>query len=110
LIENANSNASVFRVLRFEPTLKFEPGSGETRPAGEIWIDWDGWIDLANRAEDMPRSMSLRIRRAPWWQTARLAEKHPDPAYRLAVRVAWILGLISILMGLVSILLTMLPR
>jgi hypothetical protein len=109
-IHNPESGNCIFRALRLEPTLRVEAGSENTTPSGEIWIDYDGWLELSGLADDNPRSMPLRICRARWWQTARLAEKHPDPAYRLAARVAWILGLVSILLGVVSILLTVLPR
>ena len=78
--------------------------SGLTR--GELWIDWDGWLALSGHAADTPKEMKLRVRAARWWETARLAETHPDPAYQLAVRLAWILGILSFAVGAVSLVVT----
>ncbi len=105
-IRNVESGACVFRTLRFDPTLRFEALSDEGIAAGEIWIDYDGWLELSGRAADVPEKMRLRVRRARWWEIARLAEKHPDPTYRLALHIAWL----SILLSGISILIALLGR
>lgn len=90
------SLGSVYRVLRFSASLAFtEPSS--------IVIDYPAWLDLYGRAEDVSSPLNIRIVRARWWQTPRLAVSHPDPNIRLT---GW-LAILSVALGIVSALLGM---
>lgn len=88
---------SVYRILRFSPNLRWE------NPTSEIVIDWQGWLDLNGRAEDVTGPAELEILNVRWWKTPVLAVAHPDPA----VRMAGVLGLISIGLGVLSVVLTL---
>lgn len=86
----------IYRILRFSPNLK------SSTPDAEIIIDWQGWLDLHGRVENIKVALELEISGVRWWQTPVLAVAHPDPA----VRVAGVLGLVSVALGVLSILLT----
>ena len=88
---------SVYRVLRFSASLAGAPGK-----PGEIVIDYEAWLDLFGRTEDVGGPLSLEIRAARWWELPRLATSHPDPAVRLAGWIAvlsFALGIISLVLG-----------
>ena len=92
--------ATIYRVLRFSPGLK-----GKTADAkGQIALDWPGWIELTDYADDVEIPLNLAFRRLPWHLQLRAALKHPDPAYRLG---AWLASW-SIVLALFSILLAVL--
>jgi len=86
---------TIYRILRFSPILKGSSKKGE----GHIVIDWAGWIDLWDRAEDVKEPITLSIEPAKWWQYPLLAIAHPDPTHRLAGE----LGLVSLAMGILSL-------
>lgn len=97
----SSATGSVYRVLRFSANLAGTPGK-----AGEIVIDYDAWLDLFGRVENVGGPLELEIRRARWWESLRLATSHPDPAFRLASWIAvlsLVLGLISLVLGVWSL-------
>jgi hypothetical protein len=104
-VECPSTKKVIHRSLRFHPNLK-----GPAEQPAEIWIDWDGWLVLSGRSPDEEQELDLRISAARWWEWARLHETHPDPSYRLAARIAWILGILSIALGSWSVVLTLLSR
>lgn len=95
----SSAENAVYRVLRFSPRLAGAPGK-----SGEIVIDYEAWLDLFGRTEDVDGPLSLEIRVARWWELPRLATSHPDPAIRLA---GWI-ALLSLVLGIVSVVLAVL--
>lgn len=90
----SSESNSVYRVLRFSPRLAGAPGK-----PGEIVIDYEAWLDLFNRTEDVGGPLNLNIRVARWWELPRLATSHPDPAIRLA---GWI-AVLSFALGIISV-------
>ena len=94
-----SESGCVYRILRFSPNLKGSPKIG----SGQIVLDWPGWIDLNGRSGNESKQIELSISRAPWWKFFILPFSHPDPSYRLAA----LLGLISILLGVLSLILTL---
>ena len=92
-----STRGEVFRILRFSADLS----GGPTKGAGEIVIDWPGWLDLYGRAEDVDGSIELEFTKAKWWQFPRLAVSHPDPT----IRLSGLLGLLSVGLGFLSIIL-----
>lgn len=96
-----SAEGECFRVLRFSPNLK---GSAH-QSSGDLVIDWAAWLQLNGYPEDVPETADLEISRARWWQLGRLAAAHPDPAIRLSS----ILGLVSVVLGLLSLTLAVAP-
>ncbi len=92
-----SSQGEIFRILRFSASLKGTPTEGK----GEIVIDWPGWLDLFDRAEDVDGPIELEFSEAQWWQWPRLAVSHPDPT----IRLSGILGVVSVALGVLSIIL-----
>jgi hypothetical protein len=88
---------SVFRVLRFSPRLS--AGKNDNNP--QIVIDWPAWLELSDFDENTSKPIHLEIKKANWYFAPALAVSHPDPSTRLA---GW-LGLISIGLGLLSVVL-----
>lgn len=86
-----------YRVLRFSAKLSGAP-SGIT---GDLVIDWPAWLELCGYADDVSGSLQLEFSKARWWQLISLAASHPDPAIRLSS----ILGIVSVFLGILSILL-----
>lgn len=75
----------------------------------EIVIDWQAWIDLYGREEDVSGPIELTVRKARWFQYPMLGLRHPDPSYRLATLISLgsaVLGLISVALGVWSVCLT----
>jgi hypothetical protein len=96
--ELKSERGTVYRMLRFSPQV-VKGGQGRT---AKIVIDWIGWIDLHNREEDVSGSINLRLRRVSWWKRPVVYLRHPDPAVRLS---GW-LGWLSVLLGTVSLVMT----
>lgn len=90
-----STDGKCFRVLRFSPNLTGSPD----QESGDIVIDWAAWLQLNGYAEELPRSADLQLTRARWWQIGGLAAAHPDPAIRLSS----MLGLLSVVLGALSI-------
>lgn len=95
-----SGNATIYRILRFSPKLRGSPNDS----AGQILLDWPGWLDLHGRAEDVDAPLELTFTAATRWQYPKLALAHPDPTVRLAGE----LGLLSAVLGVLSILLAVL--
>lgn len=93
-------NGTVYRVLRFAASLK---AGGTDEPAG-IVIDWQGWSELQALDRTSEPKLSLQIRRSNWWGALMGAWKHPEPGYRLSMRIATLslaLGVLSLLLAVV---------
>jgi hypothetical protein len=90
----------IYRILRFSTSLS-EP---QDDTEGQIVLDYMGWIDLAGRLDDIPTSLALTVRKARFWEVIFCCgNSHPDPSYRLAFQLALYLGLLSVLLGLLSL-------
>jgi hypothetical protein len=96
----ASDSGVVYRILRFSPNLKRD----DKREEGDIVIDWMGWMDLSGRVEDVDQPLSLKVRRAHWWELPRCGLTHPDPSYRLSAALA----LLSAVLGIVSVVVALL--
>lgn len=97
-------NRRIYRILRFSPTLR---GSKRNDNLKEIALDWIGWIDLCDRDEDVDIELKLKISKSTFWQRIFcVGFKHPEPAYRLA----HLLAIVSIGLGLLAILFAFLLR
>lgn len=90
----------IYRILRYSINLK---GSNRTNK-GVIVLDWIGWIDLHGREEDVDHPINLEIKTVKWWELPKCGLSHPDPAYRLATRMA----IVSILLGIISVIIALL--
>ena len=91
---------SVYRLLRFGTQLTGTPTTG----AGEIVIDWIGWIDLNGRSPNVAQPLNLTIEEAPWWKWLSCAWSHPDETYRIAIGLAVISIVLSVLSAAASVL------
>jgi hypothetical protein len=89
---------TIYRMLRFSVKLT---GPSKNKNA-EMVLDWVGWIDLYDRVENVDPPLRLSVSRVPWWKLPWVYLQHPDSAVRLS---SW-LGWASILLGLLSIVLT----
>jgi hypothetical protein len=89
----------VHRVLRFSAKLR-----APKKTTGEIVLDWVGWLDLNGRDENVDEPLKLRISPVAWWRTPLMAKAYPDPTVRLAA----MLGLISVGLGILSLVLSLL--
>ena len=96
----SSKHGSIFRNMRFSGSLK----SDDDLPA-QIILDYVGWLILTNEAEDIHAPIELTIKRAKWYERPQMAVSHPDPAFRLA---SWI-ALLSLSLGILSIVLALLP-
>ncbi len=97
-ISNTENGKSEYRILRFKPTLK----GSDTKEDYEIAIDWQAWVKLNDYSGDEKKTLNLKIKEIPRWQYLFMANKHPDPVYR----VAGSLGLISLLLGIISLIIS----
>jgi hypothetical protein len=99
-LENEHRQA-VFRALRFSPNLQ---GTREKRE-GDIVIDWPAWIHLSGQGDEDAEVLSLRIRPATLMERLVLAGiRHPDPTMRLSFGLALLslgLGLVSLLIAII---------
>jgi len=66
-------------------------------------MDWVGWLDLCDRDDNAPESLELEITKTRWWEAPFLAVAHPDPI----IRMSGLLGLLSIGLGIWSVVLTL---
>ncbi|WP_292927975.1 hypothetical protein [Novosphingobium sp. PASSN1] len=82
---------TIYRIIRFSPTV----------PRDGIVIDWGGWIDLQPDADDLGKSLNLKISTVKWHQAIRIPFVHVDNA----VRISAYLGGLSTLLGIASIIL-----
>lgn len=92
-----SGEGEVFRILRFSVNLEGSPASG----SGQLVIDWPGWLDLLDHAEDTDGPIELEFSEGRWWQYPRLAISHPDPT----IRLSGMLGLLSVALGILSVVL-----
>lgn len=96
--ELKSDRGTIYRMLRFSPQVH----KGSKVRTAKIVIDWIGWIDLHNRDEEVAGAITLKLRRVSWWKRPWVYLKHPDPAVRLS---GW-LGWISVILGAISVALT----
>ena len=94
----SSEHGNIFRILRFSANL---PGTADS--PGEMVVDWPGWLDLHGRAEVVTQPLDLKISKVSWWAYPKMALAHPDPTVRLAGE----LGLLSVALGLLSIVLAL---
>jgi hypothetical protein len=95
-----SSSGNIYRILRFSPRLRGPP---HDEPY-ELVIDWPGWLILHNYDDNLDPPLVLEIFRTKWWEFPRLAVSHPDPL----ARTAGILGLVSVGLGILSVILALL--
>jgi|SRR6056297_320869 len=95
-----SSKGQVYRILRFSVDLAGDLNEGK----GQIVVDWQGWLQLWDYAEDVSGEIDLTISKIGWWQYPRVFIAHPDPTYRLAAE----LRLLSVLLGIMSVILALL--
>jgi len=95
-----SGSATIFRVLRFNAALEHDPNL----QSGEIVLDYDGWLELSDFAEDTSKRLPVELEEARWYEYLHCIVKHPDPAYRLS---GW-LGIISVALGVLGIILGLL--
>jgi hypothetical protein len=91
-----SAHGTSYRVLRFSPNLEVSPK--ESR--GGLVLDWPAWLELNGYADDVSGPIELEITKASLW-LPQLAASHPDPAMRLSS----MLGLVSVILGILSIIL-----
>lgn len=84
-----------YRVLRFSGNLSGSQKSNQW----EMVIDWPAWLELSGYAEDVPDALEIELTRTSIWRSPQLAFSHPDPTIRLATG----LGVLSLLLGLLSL-------
>lgn len=87
---------TIYRILRYSVNLP--------KKEGVIVLDWIGWIDLNGREEAVDNPISLQIKTVKWWEYPKCALSHPDPAYRLATKLA----IVSIGLGFLSLIIAFL--
>ena len=92
-----SEHGTSYRVLRFSVNLK---GSPPDTP-GDLVVDWPAWLELNGYVDDLNGPLQLEISKANWWQLPQLAASHPDPAMRLSS----MLGFVSVVLGVLSIIL-----
>jgi len=92
-----SESSTVFRTLRFSPTLSYSAADGEP---SELCIDWGAWLKLSGFASDTEQPLAITIDRIAWMEWPWCVLDHPDPA----TRAAWMLGIVSLGLGLVSLL------
>lgn len=92
-----SEKATVFRILRFSPNLRMS-GADKT---GEFVVDWPAWLMLHGYSDDVDPPLKLKFSRAGWWTYPILAVSHPDPVVRLSGG----LGMLSFVLGLISLVL-----
>ena len=110
-IKRKKTNRCIYRTLSFHPPLKTEKwvlaSEAEPEDNSEIILDWDGWVDLLEDNEKAEECLELSITLVRWWQVIQRAKclwRHPEPTHRLTNR----LGLLSLGLGILSIVLTLL--
>jgi len=86
-----------YRVLRFSPKLAGAPPN----ITGDLVLDWPAWLELNGYADNVSGQLQLEITKARLWQLPQLAASHPDPAMRLSS----LLGFVSVVLGILSIVL-----
>jgi|SRR5690554_5252563 len=92
-----SAHGTTYRVLRFSANLA---GSPPDKP-GDLVVDWPAWLELNGYADDVTGPLQLEITKASLWQLPQLAASHPDPAMRLSS----MLGFVSVVLGVLSIVL-----
>ena len=97
-IKNQEQEREIYRILRFSPNLQGSKKKGD----GVICLDWPGWIELSDY-EDTEKPLGLVLEEVGWWPFPRFVMSHPDPVFRLA----GFLGLLSVALGLLSLILAL---
>ncbi|MFW2456512.1 hypothetical protein [Methyloversatilis discipulorum] len=92
-----SAHGTSYRVLRFSANLTGSPPDN----TGDLVIDWPAWLELSGYADDVNGPLELEITKASLWQLPQLAASHPDPAMRLSS----MLGFVSVVLGVLSIVL-----
>jgi hypothetical protein len=87
-------DSKIYRAVMFNGSL--EGNNLDRKNTTDIVIDWMGWIELHNYAEDVDKPLFLTIRTAKAYELVIAYFMHPDPFYRLQ---SWITFISSILVG-----------
>jgi len=93
----------IFRILRFSPHLDPKSSDALSEAKGEMIVDWPGWIELNGYEGETEKQLGLELKEAQWWNFPQIVLSHPDPVYRLS----GFLGLLSVALGLLSLILTL---
>lgn len=91
---------TIYRVLRFSPLLN----SGIQPEEGEIALDWDGYLELWGQQEKT-QPKELIITHVSPLQAVACAWLYPDPAIRIGLQVAIVLGGASVVISIIGFLL-----
>jgi len=106
IVNSDNRNNVIYRVLRFDPTLKAENEDGSYNI---IVVDWRGWLALSDEDENVKNPIPLTFTKANFFEVLFKASwNHPEPTNKLALRVAFILGGVSIVLGLIGVVIALL--
>lgn len=102
-IKDLETGKIVYRIIRFSPQLK----KNSDENTGEIILDWAARVELDKFDGNEDRDYYLEIIRANCLQAIKAAWIHPDPNQKLFFRIGVSLGAISVLLGILSIILTL---
>ena len=99
-----SNHGSVIRAIRFTTSGQLRYESSDKSVVIEdmdcIWMDWQAWIELNGRTGESEKPLRLKIKPASWMRGILAVRTHPDPA----IRLGGYLGLLSLLLGALSIL------
>jgi len=90
-----SDKGTVYRLVRYSGSL----------PRDGIVIDYLGWMELQGRQDEIQESYPITISSVRWYENLILPFKHIDPGIRLSSY----LGGLSVILGIVSIYLGILP-
>ena len=65
-------------------------------------MDWGGWLKLDGYKEETSEELELNLKPAGWRSIPAIALSHPDPAYRVATKIALLsfgLGILSLVLA-----------
>ena len=102
-IQDQDTGKVIYRIIRFSP--RFKKSSEGDR--GEVLFDWPAQFVLNNYEGVEKSTYRLKIRKANWLQQLLAAWIHPDPSQRLFFRIGLILGVLSVVLGLISLVLSL---
>ena len=96
LFKIESKNMTIYRVLRFANGIKKDVSF---KNADYILLDWVGWIDLCNRDVKVKIDLALTITEVTYWKFFIAGWKHPEPMFRLSVKLA----VLSVALGVISV-------
>lgn len=87
-------NKTIFRVISFNGRLI---GTHKSSDPSDIVMDWSGWVELNDYAEEVDHPLDITIQPARWYERALAHLKHPDPI----AKNDNIMGLVLFILGLI---------